>query len=196
MTCLHLYETFGDRGRAEHLRHHYAEADNELHHLLIMEALGGADKFADRFIAQHLAFGYYWYCVLVYMLHPRAAYHLTELVEDHAYRTYDAYLARNADALRAAPVPQVARDYYGGRDALKAYLLDGDDGCDVPGAAPAAECATREASRPLESLYDVFVEIREDEAMHWRSMVTLGQYDSLHAPEGCAVETSDAADKK
>jgi len=38
------------------MRRHYAEADNELHHLLIMEALGGADRFADRFIAQHLAF--------------------------------------------------------------------------------------------------------------------------------------------
>ena len=35
----------------------------------------------------------------MYMVHPRAAYHLTELVEDHAYRTYDAFLA---DVLGAA----------------------------------------------------------------------------------------------
>ena len=40
------------------MRLHYAEADNELHHLLIMEALGGSEAFVDRFVTQHLAFVY------------------------------------------------------------------------------------------------------------------------------------------
>ena len=40
---MHLRETFGDRDvqNLERMRTHYAEADNELHHLLIMESLGG-----------------------------------------------------------------------------------------------------------------------------------------------------------
>ncbi len=34
---------------------HFAEADNELHHLLIMESLGGNENFVDRFFAEHSA---------------------------------------------------------------------------------------------------------------------------------------------
>ena len=81
LSCLHLYETLGMRKNMQLMRIHYAEADNELHHLLVMESLGGSDAFADRFVAQHLAFAYYWYCVAVYIFHPRMAYHLSELIE-------------------------------------------------------------------------------------------------------------------
>ena len=52
LSCLHLYESLGMRDHVRHMRQHYAEADNELHHLLIMEALGGNDAFVDRFVAQ------------------------------------------------------------------------------------------------------------------------------------------------
>ena len=41
-------ETFGERGLGENMRTHYAEADNELHHLLIMESLGGNENAIDR----------------------------------------------------------------------------------------------------------------------------------------------------
>ena len=90
------------------MRMHYAEADNELHHLLIMESLGGSANFADRFIAQHLAVLYYWYVVAIYLLHPRAAYHLSELIEEHAYLSYDTFLRENEAILREQPVPEVA----------------------------------------------------------------------------------------
>ena len=33
---------------------------NEMHHLKIMESLGGDGLWIDRFIAQHAAFFYYW----------------------------------------------------------------------------------------------------------------------------------------
>ena len=46
---------------------HYAEADNELAHLLIMEELGGADAPADRGVAQGLALLYFWFSVGVYL---------------------------------------------------------------------------------------------------------------------------------
>ena len=40
MSVMHLQETMGGRGAkySERMRTHYAQADNELHHLLIMEA--------------------------------------------------------------------------------------------------------------------------------------------------------------
>lgn len=42
---------------------HFAEEWNELHHLLIMEALGGDRKWSDRFLGGHAAIFYYW-CVV------------------------------------------------------------------------------------------------------------------------------------
>lgn len=57
-------ETFGERELGDFMRTHYAESDNELHHLLIMESLGGNENVVDRVLAQTMAFGYYWYVVL------------------------------------------------------------------------------------------------------------------------------------
>ena len=175
MSCLHLLESLGQRGSTRRLRLHYAEADNELHHLLIMESLGGSDAYIDRFVAQHLAVIYYWYCVAVYLLHPRAAYHLSELVEEHAFLTYDAFLKSHADELRSQPVPAIAREYYSGRDALEAMLRGGE-----------------QPPQPLSSLYDVFVNVRNDEAAHWRTLCTLVQHGDIDAPDGCPILATDA----
>ena len=40
-SVLHLYETLGLRGNKEKMKVHFAESWNEMHHLLIMEDLGG-----------------------------------------------------------------------------------------------------------------------------------------------------------
>ena len=170
LSCLHMYESLGARDQVRRMRTHYAEADNELHHLLIMEHLGGSEAFADRFLAQHLAFGYFWYCVLLYLLHPRAAYHLSELVEEHAYHTYDAFLSEREAMLKASPVPSIAREYYSGDDVLETFMRTG------------------RGRRSLESLYDVFCEVRDDEGEHWRTLINLVQRDELDGPpEGCSV---------
>jgi len=182
LSCLHLYESLGMRGRARLMRVHYAEADNELHHLLIMEALGGGDAFIDRFLASHMALLYFWYCVGLYLLYPRAAYHLSELVEEHAYNTYDAHLRAHEDELKEAPVPEVARRYYEGADALR-DLLDGEAGAADANAAR----ERRKRPRRMRNLYDVFVRVRDDEAAHWDTLARLVAYDSLDAPEGCDV---------
>lgn len=102
MSMMHLQETMGKRGAkdSERMRTHYAQADNELHHLLIMESLGGNSSAVDRTIAQTMAVCYYWYVVVVFALSEQAAYHLSELVEEHAYKTYDAFLNRRGDELR------------------------------------------------------------------------------------------------
>ena len=57
LSVMHLRETFGNRDPkgSERMRTHYAEADNELHHLLIMESLGGNSSAVDRTIAQTMA---------------------------------------------------------------------------------------------------------------------------------------------
>ena len=94
------------------LKIHFAESWNELHHLRIAEALGGADRFQDRFIAQHLGVAYYWVTVAVYLVSPRMAYNLMEQIEEHAFHTYDSFLQRCGPELATLPVPSVAREYY------------------------------------------------------------------------------------
>lgn len=170
MSCLHMLETLGKRGNTERLRLHYAEADNELHHLLIMEALGGNNAYIDRFFAQHIAVFYYWYVVAIYLLHPRAAYHLSELIEDHAFHTYDAFLHENAEDLRKQPVPDIAKEYYSGRDMLEVYLRGSD--CVQTLRADLDECLLQ-TPPTLNNLYDVFVAIRDDEKAHWNTLSNL-----------------------
>ncbi|GBG72752.1 hypothetical protein CBR_g12320 [Chara braunii] len=43
---------------------HFAEEWNEMHHLKIMESLGGDELWFDRFMGQHAAFVYYWVMAL------------------------------------------------------------------------------------------------------------------------------------
>lgn len=60
---------------------HFAEEWNELHHLQIMESLGGDQYWIDRFMAQHAAVFYYWVLIAFFALFPSLAYMFSELVE-------------------------------------------------------------------------------------------------------------------
>ncbi|KAJ6323335.1 hypothetical protein OIU77_013035 [Salix suchowensis] len=73
ISVLHLYESFGWWRRFDYIKVHFAESWNEMHHLLIMEDLGGNSWWPDRFLAQHMAFFYYIMTVLMYALSPRMA---------------------------------------------------------------------------------------------------------------------------
>lgn len=158
LSVLHLYETLGRWRRAKYLKLHFAESWNELHHLLIMEELGGNDKFFDRFLAQHIAFGYYAVVILLYLINPVEAYNLNQDVEEHAFATYDEYLKENEEKLKGLPAPQAAIDYYVEGDM---YMFDEFQ----------TECEMR---RPkIENLYDVFVAIRDDEMAHVKTMEKL-----------------------
>jgi len=183
LSVLHLRETFGDRSPAlgEKMRTHYAEADNELHHLLIMESLGGNSSAIDRTLAQSMAFGYYWYVVGVYMISEQAAYHLSELIENHAYETYDGFLSRKGEELKTLPVPDIARKYY---EEDNPFLFDLF--CTVPERGEDGEFSKR---RPrLNSLYDVFVNVRNDEREHWKTLCNLVQYENMKGPPGGVVD--------
>ena len=158
LSVLHLYETLGRWRRAKYLKLHFAESWNEMHHLLIMEELGGDANFLDRFLAQHIAFGYYALVIFLYLLNPVEAYNLNQDVEEHAFATYDEYLKENAEELKKLPPPQAAIDYYVDGDM---YMFDEFQ----------TECELR---RPeINNLYDVFVAIRDDEAAHAQTMEKL-----------------------
>ena len=178
LSVLHLRESMGERGLRERMRVHYAEADNELQHLLIMESLGGNASAVDRTLARTLAFAYYWYVVGVYALSEEAAYHLSELIEDHAYATYDDFLRRKGDELKAMPVPPVARAYYESDEPFLLDLVTQTCRTDRPEPAPTYDggCPRRPT---LASLYDVFVCIRDDEKEHWESLCNLVQRGEL-----------------
>lgn len=60
---------------------HFAEEWNELHHLQIMESLGGDQFWVDRFMAQHAAVFYYWVVVAFFAFAPQLAYIFSEFVE-------------------------------------------------------------------------------------------------------------------
>lgn len=78
ISCLHYLETIGQKDNIGWLRIHWAEGWNELHHLLIMEELGGSKRWVDRFLAQHTAVLYYWVVVVLYFLNPSLSYNLSE----------------------------------------------------------------------------------------------------------------------
>ncbi|WP_299486724.1 alternative oxidase [Acaryochloris sp. IP29b_bin.137] len=176
LSVLHLYETLGWWRKADWLKVHFAETWNELHHLLIMESLGGNNAWIDRFLARHVGLLYYWIIVLLYALSPRSAYHFMELVEEHAYESYDHFLTSETEYLKAQSAPQVALNYYRDGDL---YMFDEFQ----TGQRP-------ESRRPqINNLYDVFVAIRDDEREHVKTMVAcqapMAQktFKSPHTPE-------------
>lgn len=158
LSVLHFYETLGWWRRADWLKVHFAESWNELHHLLIMEELGGSQNVLDRILARAAALVYYWIIVLVYVTHPKAAYHFMEMVEEHAYSTYDHFLQDSEAELKAKPAPQIAIDYYRDGDL---YMFDEFQTAHTPA----------ERRPKVDNLYDVFVAIRDDEAEHVKTMV-------------------------
>jgi ubiquinol oxidase len=157
LSVLHLYETMGWWRRADWLKIHFAESWNEMHHLLIMEELGGGSQWTDRWLAKGTAVIYYWIVVGVYFLSAKSAYRFMELVEGHAYRTYDLYLTEYATELQQSPAPAIALKYYRDGDL---YLFDEFHSGQSP----------NERRPKIDNLYDVFVAIRDDEMEHIKTM--------------------------
>lgn len=179
ISVLHLYESFGWWRQADYLKVHFAESWNEMHHLLIMEELGGNAGWIDRFLAQHIAVFYYFMNVFMYAISPRMAYHFSECVENHAYETYDKFLKTHGEELKNLPAPEVAVKYYTGGDL---YLFDEFQTSKVP-------CTRRPK---IENLYDVFLNIRDDEAEHCKTMRACQTHGNLRSPHS-SLEDNDKA---
>ncbi len=158
LSVLHLYETLGWWRQADWLKVHFAESWNELHHLLIMEELGGNKNWLDCALSRTAALVYYWIIVGIYVVHPKAAYHFMEMVEEHAYASYDKFLTSHEAELKAQAAPQIAIDYYRDGDL---YMFDEFQTAQI----------AQHRRPPINNLYDVFVAIRDDEAEHVKTMV-------------------------
>jgi ubiquinol oxidase len=152
-----------------------------------MEELGGNEKFEDRFLAQHIAFFYYWIVVVLYAFSPAIAYNLNQHVEEHAYETYSEFIEKNKDYLKSQPAPQVAIDYYT-NDSLFLnpieYKLDQSSDRKTSLSNVSSESESKimmKVIRPksIDSLLDVFTHICADEAEHSVTMKTLQHKISL-----------------
>ncbi len=182
LSVLHLYETLGWWRKADWLKVHFAESWNELHHLLIMEDLGGSAFWGDRWLAKTTALIYYWIITALYVVSPNAAYHFMELVEKHAYASYQKFLKTHEVELKAQPAPGVAIHYYRDGDL---YMFDEFQTAHAPA----------ERRPQINNLYDVFVAIRDDEMEHVKTMVACQQptaqfaFKSPHTLIGEAVMT-------
>jgi len=182
MSVLHLYESFGLWRKADYLKTHFEESWNELHHLLIMEELGGNDKVFDRILAQTAAFIYYWLVVVIYFLSPQFAYNLNKKVEQHAWKTYDEFLTQEEAQLKTMPVPEAARQYYE-KDAMfdPRIFAQGEQ------MNTGIKVAPQKRPAKMNNLYDVFMHIREDEAEHAFAMEECEQ----DAITGFKIETGN-----
>ncbi|CAJ1922731.1 unnamed protein product [Cylindrotheca closterium] len=176
VSMLHLYESFGWWRSIQLRKVHNAEDYNELHHLLIMEALGGDAIWSDRFLGYHIAIGYYWALIVVFFFSPAVAYEFMELLESHAVDTYSTFLNENEEELKKLPAPAVAKSYYTSDDL---YLFDDFQ--------VSKKAGSRRPS--CDNLYDVFQNICEDEAEHVKTMVACQDYarvgklvESPHVP--------------
>jgi ubiquinol oxidase len=165
VSMLHLYESLGWWRAVELRKVHNAEEWNELHHLLIMESLGGNAAWSDRFLGYHVAILYYWFLILVYMGSPRIAYEFMEILEAHAVDTYGTFVRTNRKRLKELPAPKVAVSYYTTGDL---YLFD-----DFQQRPPGSR------RPPCDSLLDVFENICQDEAEHVRTMQACQDYALL-----------------
>lgn len=113
ITMLHLYETLGFwRRSADMKRVHFAEEINEFRHLLIMESLGGDQKWWVRFLAQHSAIAYYVVLCVLWAVSPSLSYRFSEMLETHAVNTYGSFLDENEALLKQLPPSVAAIEYY------------------------------------------------------------------------------------
>jgi len=163
-SVLHLYETLGWWRSPELRAVHLAEEDNELHHLLIMESLGGDQRWLDRFFAQHGAIAYYWVLVAFFIVDPRWSYNFSRLIESHAIDTYGEFVDANAERLKSLPPPPIAVEYY---LTGEPYLFD---------KFQTARRNLEPRRPPCSTLYDVFSNIRDDEEQHVLTMTACEEW--------------------
>ncbi|KAF6253734.1 alternative oxidase-domain-containing protein [Scenedesmus sp. NREL 46B-D3] len=133
----------------------------------IMESLGGDQLWIDRFMAQHAAIIYYIILVGLFSFSPQLAYNFSELIEAHAVDTYGEFADANEELLKTLPPPLVAAQYYLSGDY---YLFD--------------EFQTSQAGSTLrtpkcDNLYDVFINIRDDEGEHVKTMAACQDFSIM-----------------
>jgi ubiquinol oxidase len=104
-----------------------------------------------------------------------------QLVEEHAHHTYDTFVREHEAELKTQPAPEVAINYYRDGDL---YMFDEFQTGTIS-----------ETRRPVvDNLYDVFVNIRDDEGEHVKTMVACQKpeakdiFKSPHTPDRREVD--------
>ena len=130
-----------------------------------MEELGGNNRWLDRFLAKHIGILYYWISFMLYLMKPNLAYNLSENIEKHAFESYDQFIKEHKKTLKNLPAPKIAKEYYQNNQSHVFYDFQTD-----------REIGSR---RPIiRNLYDVFFNIRNDEAEHFKTMVKAQDHQS------------------
>jgi ubiquinol oxidase len=110
------------------------------------------------------------------MTFPAIAYDLNKYVEKHAYEAYGNYLKDCETELKSQPVPEIARDYYEKEEerymitACDVNTLDDNNGRNATTAVRRNVPSNGTVTGKLNTLYDVFERIRDDELDHARTM--------------------------
>lgn len=99
-----------------------SQQDNELWHLLILQELivrEGARESQLKFfwLPQLIAFGYYQFSWLLYVVNPKWSYRLNADFEDHAEHEYMQWVAENPE-WETAPFDSDFEEEYGAFDSM------------------------------------------------------------------------------
>ena len=110
----------------------------------------------------------------------------------------DQFLSNYENELKALPVPDVARQYYESDYRKNPYLFDSF--CAVA-KSPSTQSTSNDqfiiprrdnGPREMNSLYDVFMNIRDDEREHWMSLCNIVQYGEMDAVDEVNVKSTNA----
>ena len=144
---------------------------------------------------------YYFGLVVVWLLSPKLAYNFSEKIETHAVATYAQFTEENKELLESLPAPEVAKKYYEAEDL---YLFDEFQTTTILNTGEIVSLKLNSSSdegdplsvrRPkIQTLYDVFSNICEDEKEHVGTMngcqiegVTLGTANTINALTALAI---------
>jgi len=114
------------------------------------------------------------------MTNPTLAYNLNQAVEEHACETYEHFLSDFETELKSKKAPKIAVEYYKNGNM---FLFDEMHTCaDGTGYGDTPIVQNDDGiprRRPkMDTLYDTFSAIRDDEAEHAKTMEYLQRQDS------------------
>lgn len=155
--------------------------------------------FVDEFQFVHSRFQPLMEMLLLHVSCTHGAFPLSPLwlVSSHfAFTHQHQFLAIHEDELRALPVPEIARKYYEVDYRNNPHLFEAFCAVSKSSGTNSEVSSFRRGDRPheLNSLYDVFKNVRDDEREHWMALCNLVQYDDLDAADEANVRSTEARD--
>jgi hypothetical protein len=128
----------------------------------------------------------------------------SQVIEARACSTYQTFLERFETQLKQLPVPEAAVDYYEQKNPYWLHvLLDNDSGSSsnyddgMDATLSHRPRPSRQRRRRMESLYDTFCNIRDDEKQHENTLCNLVQNGTIKAAASdTAIQSTTPSTKK